>query len=229
MSVSFASHFSASPHTLGLECRDYPEWHKEREYYGVWVIDADTPAVRALVAKARNHLTGLLAHSDRQAHITLYVCGFIEPTRRFNDDFTPAMLAAQCRALESLDIGPFDLHLGGLNSFDSAVFLTVDDPANRLDTLRRALSQAGSPEIRQAAYVAHLTVGLYCGTFDKRSVSQRLTTFSAGPPIALRVNSLQFVRYRAAQLSGPLELCASHGLTGSYTAFCDNPGTSLDR
>ena len=201
--------FSAAGRTLPQEDRDYPEWHQGRTHYGVWLIDADVGAVRERITQAQAHLAPLLVHHQRQPHITLFVCGFIADVVAHGDDFTPAMLAAQQAALQALQIKPFTLQIGAIDSFDSAVFLRVDDPDNGLAPLRHALGQ-GTREIRQSTYVPHLTVGLYSGAFDKAVVAGKLHSFAHHIPIPLRVERIHFARYEARVLGGPLQLCHTH-------------------
>ena len=203
--------FSSTGPTLPVEDRDYPEWRKGRTHYGVWLIDADIGPVRARLQQAQSHLAPLLAQSQRQPHITVFVCGFIADVVAHDDDFTPAMLAAQQAALQALQPAAFTLHIGAIDSFDSAVFLRVSDPDNGLAPLRHALGQ-GTREIRQSAYVPHLTVGLYRGAFDKQQVSAQLQSFVPDAPIPLRVERIHFARYEARVLGGPLALGEAHGL-----------------
>ena len=203
--------FSAAGRTLPQEDRDYPEWHQGRTHYGVWLIDADMAAVRERITQAQAHLAPLLVHHQRQPHITLFVCGFMADVVAHGDDFTPAMLAKQQAALQALQQEPFTLQIGAIDSFDSAVFLRVDDPDNGLAPLRHALGQ-GTREIRQSAYVPHLTVGLYNGVFDTQMVAGQLQSFAAPTPIPLRVQRIHFARYEARVLGGPLETLLSHPL-----------------
>ena len=203
--------FSAAGRTLPQEDRDYPEWHHGRTHYGVWLIDADVGAVRERISQAQAHLAPLLVHHQRQPHITLFVCGFMADVVVHSDDFTPAMLAKQQAALHALQIKPFTLQIGAIDSFDSAVFLRVEDPSGGLAPLRQALGQ-GTREIRQSAYVPHLTVGLYSGTFDTPMVAGQLQSFVLHTPIPLWVQSIHFARYEARVLGGPLQRCHTHAL-----------------
>ncbi len=204
---------SPSGRTLALEDRDYPQWHKGRLDYAVWLITADLAPVRERIAQVRAHLAPLLVPDNtpprRQPHITVFVCGFIAPTVVHDDDFTPTMRAAQRAALAAAAQGGFTLQIGGIDSFDSAVFLRVDDPQGGLAALRRALGQ-GMREIRQSAYVPHLTVGLYRAAFDTRMVADCLASWRPQPPIALRVECLALARYQAQVLGGALETLELH-------------------
>lgn len=203
--------FSSSPKTLACENRDYAEWHRGRERYCVWVLEVESGPVLHRWARARAHLRDWLTVSRRQAHITLYVNGFITEQAHLEDDFSPAMLMAQQRALAALPAMPFTLRIGALDSFDSAVFLQVLDPDGGLLALREALAQ-GSREIRQSVYIPHLTVGLYNRSLDKQIVSQRLQAFSDTLPLVLPVRRIGLVSYAARELGGLLQILYWHDL-----------------
>lgn len=202
MRFSDARHAPAQ--TLACELRDYPEWHRGRARYGVWTLPVDCPRILTRFERARAQLGNWL-HGDyrRQAHVTLFVCGFAAEHAQFDDDFPAARLAAQSTALRKLDIGAFELQIGGLDSFASTPFLTVSDPDQRLEALRAALGMH-SEEIRQAPYHAHLTVGLYARAVPGAQMRQRLAAFTDRAPLALPVRELHFSTYAAAELGGPL-------------------------
>ena len=191
-------------HSVPCEWRDYPEWHRGRLRYAVWALTVDCPRIQARLERARTHL-GAWLHDDyrRQAHITLFVCGFPGESRRFDDDFPAQRLAAQCTTLRALAGGPFELQIGGLASFASAPFLTVGDPHGRLAALRQMLAAHGA-EVRQAPYHAHLTVGLYARAVARAELQRRLIEFGEDEPLPLRVNELHYVTYAATELCGPL-------------------------
>lgn len=191
-------------HSIPCAWRDYPEWHRGRRRYAVWSLAADCPRIQARIARARTHL-GAWLHDGyrRQAHITLFVCGFPSESARFDDDFPQERLAAQCAALHALAGGPFELQIGGLESFASAPFLGVGDPEGRLAALRATLA-AHSAEVRQAPYQAHLTVGLYAQAVARADLQRRLAAFADREPLPLRVNELHYNSYAAAELCGPL-------------------------
>lgn len=196
--------FSPGPRTLAFEPRDYPEWHRGRDRYAVWLIDADFAPLRDRVAQARAHLSGLLADAQRQPHVTVFVCGFLAEAAAWNDDFTPAMLVRQRQALVRAGVGPFELEVGGLASFDSAAFLTVGDPDRCLAPLRAALAAGRDEVCREGTYVPHLTVGLYRDAFAKDAVARRLACFADDAPVRLPVRRIDLAVYPARDHSGPL-------------------------
>ena len=202
--MRFSDPRNAPARSIACEQRDYPEWHRGRSRYGVWTLPVECPQVLARVARTQAHLGDWLhAGYRRQAHITLFVCGFAAERVDFDDDFPAARLTAQLDALGALGARPLELHIGGLDSFASAPFLSVSDPAGRLEALRTVLA-GHSAEIRQSPYHAHLTVGLYARSLPGAAIAERLACFAESAPLPLTVGELHYSTYAAAELFGPL-------------------------
>ena len=191
------------PVTIPAEARDFPEWHHGRETYAVWILGLEDYDVREKVKAARERLNGyLLEPYPRQPHITLFVCGFLVDRPQYNDDFTHEQLGAQIQTLEKAQIAPFEIEIGGLNSFASAPFLEVHDLEGGIPRLRKVLSRCAR-EFRTAPYIPHLTVGLYAGAFPSEQVARRLADFS-GKPIRWEVNQITLATYQANEFAGKL-------------------------
>lgn len=184
--------------------RDFPEWHRGREVYGVWVLRCDeNKSIQEKFKAAREHLNGyLLEPYHRQPHITLFVCGFLVEEHQYNDDFTRAQLDAQARALEKGNIKPFEIMIGGMKSFASAPFLEVYDPEGGIPRLRKVLSH-GAREFRTAPYRPHLTIGLYSDAFPSKEVLACMADFP-GEPVRLVVEQVTFAAYQAEKVAGEL-------------------------
>jgi hypothetical protein len=90
----------------------------------------DNKTIQTKFNAAREHLSGyLLEPYRRQPHITLFVCGFLVEKALYNDDFTPAQVAKPASGLWKRRAShPFEIEIGGLNSFASAPFLEVSNP-----------------------------------------------------------------------------------------------------
>lgn len=191
------------PKTIPAEIRDFPEWHHGRETYAVWVLRANEDAILDKFNSAREHLNGyLLEPYRRQPHITLFVCGFLVDTPQYNDDFTFAQLHSQLNVVEQALIQPFEIEIGGINSFASAPFLEVHDPANGIARLREILARGGR-EFRTAPYRPHLTVGLYRNSFDSQEVTNHLVEFPPSP-VRWKVEEITLATYQAREIAGPL-------------------------
>ena len=189
------------PHTQVTEVRDYPEWHRGRSRYGLWMIPVNCPALLAHIEQLKRQLSDLLHPSDRQPHITLFVCGFEQPEARLDDDFTPTQLQQQIAALRALHSRPCTLYIGPPTSFSSAAYLPVADPQQRLEQWRQALGKVCG-EVRQAAYVPHITLGLYRRQVSSQVLHQRLRSLVAPAAMSLSVEALEYVSYlQSAQFS----------------------------
>jgi hypothetical protein len=190
--------------TTVTELRDYPEWRRGRLRYGVWTVPVDDPALLDYITFAQRQLADLLhPMAQRQPHLTVFVCGFEQPTRSLDDDFSKAQLQAQIRALHPTCGTSFVLPLTAPDSFASAAFVAVGDPQGRLAAWREVLGNE-SREIRQAAYVPHVTLGLYRQQVPAAVVRQRLSKIEA-PPVPLQVGSLHYATFDARSQFGPLE------------------------
>ena len=189
--------------TIPAEARDFPEWHHGRETYAVWVLTMDVKTIQDKFAAARAHLYGyLLEPYQRQPHITLFVCGFLVDRLKYNDDFTYTQLQAQIQALENSNIQPFEIEIGGLNSFASAPYLEVNGPSGGIARLREILS-GGAREFRTAPYTPHLTVGLYASAIPSTQVAKRMVEFQS-KPILQKVTQISLATYQAKEFAGKL-------------------------
>jgi 2'-5' RNA ligase len=144
----------------------------------------------------------LLEPYQRQPHITLFVCGFLVDAPQYKDDFTQAQLGTQIQALETTRMRPFEIEIGGLNSFASAPFLEVHDPQGGIARLREILV-SGAREFRTTPYRPHLTVGLYAGAFASEEVVARLAKFPV-EPIRWKVEEITLATYQADEFAGSL-------------------------
>lgn len=198
--------FLSHGHTLPTERRDYPEWHRGRRDYAVWIIGVQNRAVQARLDGARAHLAEyLLEPYRRQAHVTLAACGFLTRTRQRPDDYPFHAVARALRGLKAIGPAPFNIEIGGMDSFAAAPFLEVLDPSGSLEEIRGALSREG-PGHAHREYVPHLTIGLYSGRFDTKAVAERMSSFGPQPPIPLPVTEISFATYAANEIGGPLSV-----------------------
>jgi hypothetical protein len=195
--------FSSS---LITEPRDYPEWHRGRDEYGVWLLPVRCPALLAYIRQAQAELADLLLPcAGRQPHLTLYVCGFSAPQQRLDDDYSEAMLAEHHQQLSALQPAPTRLALPGLDSFSSAAYIAVEDSEGELAHWRRALA-ASHEEIRFAPYRAHITLGLYRRSLPRAELMARLQALPPLPVSHLTVDRILYATYQARQLQGPLQV-----------------------
>jgi 2'-5' RNA ligase len=202
--------FLSSGRTLRSEERDYKEWHKGRREYAAWMIDIQSEPVRSRFDAAREHLAEfLLEPYRRQAHVTLFVCGFLVEVPRFDDDYAIEERKYHLRALREAEIAPFEIKVGGINSFAATPFLEVFDVGGGIKRVREVLSSTRC-EIRAGEYVPHLTLGLYSGEFEVAGVAERISSFGAVSPITYLVDEISLTTYSAFEIAGPL--AAAYGV-----------------
>lgn len=197
-----ASGFSFSE-TVVAQLRDYPEWHKGRSRYAIWMVPVDCPRVLGYIAEVTEQLADLLHPTRRQPHLTVFVCGFEQPGRVNDDDFTPGQLQRQLEALRGLRQSAGSLRVGRPDSFASAAYLSVVDPVGHLDDWRGALA-GGAAEIRFGPYVPHITLGLYRQQVSAGALRERLARVSAPPELNMSVGRLEYASYSSMDMFGPL-------------------------
>jgi 2'-5' RNA ligase len=200
----FSDPISSPAETLVTELRDYPEWHRGRARYGLWMIPLHDPTLLGYLRAAQRRLADLLHPSpQRQPHVTLFVCGFEQAEPTADDDFSTLQLCNQIDSIDHVRGAACRLPLGRPDSFSSAAFVPVGDPEGRLHAWRRVLGDVAS-EVRQASYVPHITLGLYKRKVGAEVVRQRLGELDA-PPVGLTVTQLHYATYCARTQFGPLE------------------------
>nr|WP_255482471.1 2'-5' RNA ligase family protein [Rhodanobacter sp. MP7CTX1] len=190
--------------TVVAELHDYPEWHRQRQRYGVWIIPVNDSPLLDYIEATQRQLADLLHPSQqRQPHLTLFVCGFEQPVHVADDDFSPTQLHDQIESLQRLRGATCSLALGAPDSFATAAFIPVMDPSAQLTLWRNALEGAAN-EVRQAVYVPHITLGLYKRKATADELRQRLREIDA-PSMSLRISQLHYATYDARLHFGPLE------------------------
>lgn len=189
--------------TWPSEQRDFIEWHQGRSRFAVWAIAVEHPEVeRRLAAMPKELHPLLLPGYERQAHVTLHICGFPTRSGQRSDDFTPAQLHEQIDTLCQLRPGPFRLVVGGAFSFISAACLAVEDDGD-LASLRQAwIGSDPAPQVEP--YVPHITAGLYAGAWPMLDIERRLRSLVTLEPVDIEVSAVDWMTYDSSRVGGPL-------------------------
>ena len=111
-------------------------------------------------------------------------------------------LNQQLERLKNLKLESFQLQVAALNSFESALFLKVDDTAGVLDQIRKTLLQT-SQEVAALSYCPHITLGLYREAVSSDHVLARMAEIEA-IHYSFNISKLTFGFYQAHVLQGPL-------------------------
>ncbi len=192
--------------TIPTESHDYPEWHKGREYYALWYLEVQHSELEDYLNNLRQCFAPyLLQPNTRQFHITLYICGFIiqnEAQITRDDDFSVQQLQQQLEKLTVQELKPFHLKTGKINSFNSALFIEIDDIQNSLSKIRNLFLET-SNEIAALNYCPHITLGLYSNEFQANDIFKLVDSIDQRT-FEIDIHSLTFGMYQANVLQGQL-------------------------
>lgn len=196
--------------TIPTENHDYPEWHKGRSHYALWYIEIDHPELLQYLYHLRQQFAPYLYQPNtRQFHITLFICGFLienslsnTKISQFNDDFSYSQMQQQRERINASALTSFRLKTGKINSFDSALFIEIEDIENSLSKIRTQFSNHQS-EIAPLNYCPHITIGLYSREFEAHQVFRKIESIEQ-QSFEISVNHLTFGTYQAKVLQGEL-------------------------
>lgn len=147
---------------------DTAEWQRAPGAFAICLIRVPALLLQPSFDELRARLASfdcVRPHPDHFLHITLQELGFIaanpqrpeEITEARVEEFVTAAGAALATAV------PFDVRLGGVNSFQDAPFLDVHDRGQCSRMHARLRELAAVPTQPRYAYVPHMTVGHYTG------------------------------------------------------------------
>ncbi len=184
--------------------RDYPEWHHGRSDYSLWYIEIDQPELLSYLDQLRQHFAEfLLSPNIRQFHISLFICGFLTQYQTiWDDDFTHSQLKQHLQTLAMHQQLTFQLSTRKINSFETALFVEIQDQTGALQRLRHAL-QDSTQEIAALEYCPHITLGLYKEAVPSELIFEYMTKIEQ-QHFDFSINQLTFGYYDAQMLQGPL-------------------------
>jgi 2'-5' RNA ligase len=201
-------------YTLRNVRRDFVEWHLGRPAYVLWALDFDTTMVLPPLRAAQTQLADLLLGGYcRQPHVTLSLCGFPSDAPVHADDFGPELIQAQVQAVQQLRLAPFEIEIGGLETFTSVPYFTVHDASGSLAALRASLA-AKTSHAAGGDYVPHMTVGLYADAWPLAAVQARLRSCVLPEPVRVPVRGISLLSYQAADIGGELSCLARYPFGG---------------
>ena len=205
--MNYPVFIQANQYVIPTQQHDYPEWHRGRERYVLWYLAVQHPALECYLQQLKQQFSDVLFRPNtRQFHITLYICGFYAAKKHWEDDFPESQFQQQVQALQQLQLEPFQLKVGGINSFDSALFVEVQDQSQQLARIRQALSVGGA-EIAALQYHPHITLGLYQTACSTNLILQCIQNLPV-QYFDLDIHHLNFGYYQSHTLQG--ELFSTH-------------------
>ena len=194
------------------EHHDYGDWHQGRQNYALWYLEIEQTNVLDYLEHLRLQFSDILFQPNtRQFHITLFICGFYtEETPLFNDDFSKTQFEVQIKHLIDAHIKTFTIKTTKLNSFESALFIEIEDHHQILSKIRLILSQQAI-EIAPLDYCPHITLGLYKDAIQSNDVFERIANIQQ-TDFEIDINHLTFGCYQAQHLQGSLQAFYQHTL-----------------
>ncbi|WP_111894170.1 2'-5' RNA ligase family protein [Acinetobacter sp. MB5] len=185
---------------------DYSDWHKGRDQFSLWYLEIEDTACRDYLNTLQQQFQPFLYMPNyRQWHITLFVCGFWQAPfhlQHLSDHFHERQLQQQIDLLHQLQAESFELKLGGIRSYQSALFLDVIDEQNILLQLRRCFWPVAK-EIDAMIYCPHVTLGLYRDEFPANEILQQMNQTQT-QTWTVKFRHLTFGSYQARELQGEL-------------------------
>jgi len=168
---------------------DWARWAGGRGSHTLFMgLVTDAGAVEAIAnVQARlGQMSGLETHAQHFFHISVQTCGFGHELA-----VDVERVATAVRKLE-----PFEVMLGGVNAFHSAVFLETHSGGKLLAT-RQALRDALGPELHgidpHRGFLFHLTIGYLSGDADVRTVRERIVELRDIETARVRIDEVALV------------------------------------
>lgn len=191
---------------------DYAEWHQGRHDYSLWYLEIlDSKLLNYLDQLRLQCADFLYMPNDRQFHITLFISGFLtHKQKQFDDDFSQVELEQNIQQLKQNFNSSFKLKTSKMNSFESALFVEVDDSYGILNRIRDVFYQS-SNEVAALDYCPHITLGLYKDAINSDVIFDRINTI-AQQTFEFEIDHLTFGTYQAQILQGPLTAYHQHHL-----------------
>ena len=148
---------------------DTPYWRAHSGPYAACIVRVPAEALQPRLTHLRGQLAGVPGvrlHPDHFLHIMLQELGFVVETPRKHDEISAARLEEFTQSIVEPISGmrALPVRLGGVNSFQDAVFLDVQGggPLSRLH--ERFFDLAALPTLPAYSYLPHCTIAHYDGT-----------------------------------------------------------------
>ena len=158
---------------------DTPHWRAHVGPYAACIVRVPAEALQPSLTILRGTLTelqGVRPHPDHFLHIMLQELGFVVEFPRQPDEISEARLEefAQTVIEPISSTRAFLVALGGVNSFQDAVFLEVRYGAGIARLHERLFDLAALPTVPSYSYLPHCTIAHYDGSTPPSEAQSRL-------------------------------------------------------
>lgn len=198
---------------------DAADWRSHDGVYAVCVVrvplEAPQPRLDACRAALARH-PHVRVHPDGFLHVALQELGFVCDTPNRADEITPSRLEEFALAAVGpvAERPPFEVTLGGVNSFRDAAFLDVHDDGACARLHGRLFELAGVPRAPRYAYLPHVTIAHYTADAPMGSLIGDLAPWRDVPFGRFRVSEIEIVTLRLNEPYPPLTSYAVVPLRG---------------
>ena len=148
---------------------DTPYWRAHSDPYAACIVRVPAESLHPNLTLLRRQLAGLQGvrlHPDHFLHIMLQELGFVVATPRQPDEISETRLEefAQSIVEPISSMRAWSVTLGGVNSFQDAVFLDVRGGGLLSRLHERLFDLAALPTLPSYSYLPHCTIAHYDGT-----------------------------------------------------------------
>lgn len=168
---------------------DWAAWaagHQHHRLFAILPREATVLEAIELAQQSLRHLVGVELHPPEFFHVTLQTLGFDEQLR-YSAEALDRLLARE---------PAFEIELGGVNAFESAVFLEVHS-RRRLFELRQLIRRVGGQPLARldplSGYLFHLTLGYFDTTASVAKVREAIRPLRQQRTARLRVDEVALV------------------------------------
>lgn len=161
---------------------DTPYWRSHSGPYAACVVRVPFQALQPNLESLRRDLAridGVRLHPNHFLHIMLQELGFVTDRPRRPDEMTPARLEefAQAAVGAVANVAPVAVSIGGVNSFEDAVFLEVHAGGALHSLHERLFDLAAVPHVPTYPYLPHCAIAHYDGSVPVADARRVLATW----------------------------------------------------
>jgi len=188
---------------------DTAAWRSRAGPFAMCVIRVPAPSLAGLLDSCQQslaHCPNVRVHPADFLHITLQELGFVCDRPGALDEITPARLDefAQSAVGPIADRDPFTITFAGVNSFQDAAFLEVDDGGACAALHARLFELAAIPRSPRFAYLPHAKIAHYTADAPAAAVQAALAPFHQARFGAFDVTQVEIVTLDVNEAYPPL-------------------------
>jgi 2'-5' RNA ligase len=177
---------------------DTAYWRAHSDPYAACVVRVPAEDLQPNLTDLRRQLAelpGLRLHPDHFLHIMLQELGFVVESPRQPDEISAARLEefAQSIVEPISSTRAWPVTLGGVNSFQDAVFLDVRGGAPLSRLHERLFDLAAMPTLPSYSYLPHCTIAHYDGTTPPDEAQALLAPWRSKPIGELVITEVEIV------------------------------------